>query len=302
MCFTRTRKRLKLAVGLLMAVLTVQIMPVQAAETATVQMNVESYSSADRTLDVSCMLENGENVTNGKLRFKYDPNQLTLTETGAGDVMANALTEINDCLTGNKAEGEIVGVFASANNITPDGSMFKMKFQLKDEVKEGDQIKFDVSVEKLAGDAGDVAVSVTEYTYTVEGGSGNTGGGDNTGDGDNTGGDNTGDNNGGSTGDNTGDTTGDGDNTGSGTENPGTDAGDDGSAADGDTNNGGGSAADGKDDGSGKKPADSSDDGNNKDKAAKTGEEGQLIWLACGIGALAVLCGTLSYRKFRADK
>lgn len=290
MCFTRTRKKLKLAVGLLMAVLTVQIMPVQAAEIATVQMNVESYSSADRTLDVSCMLENGENVTNGKLRFKYDPNQLTLTETGAGDVMANALTEINDCLTGNKAEGEIVGVFASANNITPDGSMFKMKFQLKDEVKEGDQIKFDVSVEKLAGDAGDVAVSVTEYTYTVEGGSGNTGGGDNTGDGDNTGGDNI------------GDTTGDGDNTGSGTENPGTDAGDDGSAADGDTNNGGGSAADGKDDGSGKKPADSSDDGNNKDKAAKTGDEGQLIWLACGIGALAVLCGTLSYRKFRADR
>ena len=273
MCFTRTRKKLKLAVGLLMAVLTVQIMPVQAAEIATVQMNVESYSSADRTLDVSCMLENGENVTNGKLRFKYDPNQLTLTETGAGDVMANALTEINDCRTGNKAEGEIVGVFASANNITPDGSMFKMKFQLKDEVKEGDQIKFDVSVEKLAGDAGDVAVSVTEYTYTVEGGSGNAGGGDNTGA---------------------------GDNTGSGTENPGTGAGDYGSAADGDTNNGGGSAADGKDDGSGKKPADSSDDGNNK--AAKTGDEGQLIWLACGIGALAVLCGTLSYRKIRADR
>lgn len=278
MCFTRTRKKLKLAVGLLMAVLTVQIMPVQAAETATVQMNVESYSSADRTLDVSCMLENGENVTNGKLRFKYDPNQLTLTETGAGDVMANALTEINDCLTGNKAEGEIVGVFASANNITPDGSMFKMKFQLKDEVKEGDQIKFDVSVEKLAGDAGDVAVSVTEYTYTVEGGSGNTGGGDNAGDGDNTGGDNT------------GDTTGDGDNTGSGSENPGTGAGND------------GSVVDGKDDGSGKKPADSSDDGNNKDKAAKTGDEGQFIWLACGLGALAVLCGTLSYRKIRADR
>lgn len=278
MCFTRTRKKLKLAVGLLMAVLTVQIMPVQAAETATVQMNVESYSSADRTLDVNCMLENGENVTNGKLRFKYDPNQLTLTETGAGDVMANALTEINDCLTGNKAEGEIVGVFASANNITPDGSMFKMKFQLKDEVKEGDQIKFDVSVEKLAGDAGDVAVSVTEYTYTVEGGSGNTGGGDNTGDGDNTGGDNT------------GDTTGDGDNTGSGSENSGTGAGND------------GSVVDGKDDGSGKKPADSSDDGNNKDKAAKTGDEGQFIWLACGLGALAVLCGTLSYRKIRADR
>lgn len=278
MCFTRTRKKLKLAVGLLMAVLTVQIMPVQAAETATVQMNVESYSSADRTLDVNCMLENGENVTNGKLRFKYDPNQLTLTETGAGDVMANALTEINDCLTGNKAEGEIVGVFASENNITPDGSMFKMKFQLKDEVKEGDQIKFDVSVEKLAGDAGDVAVSVTEYTYTVEGGSGNTGGGDNTGDGDNTGGDNT------------GDTTGDGDNTGSGSENPGTGAGND------------GSVVDGKDDGSGKKPADSSDDGNNKDKAAKTGDEGQFIWLACGLGALAVLCGTLSYRKIRADR
>lgn len=278
MCFTRTRKKLKLAVGLLMAVLTVQIMPVQAAETATVQMNVESYSSADRTLDVNCMLENGENVTNGKLRFKYDPNQLTLTETGAGDVMANALTEINDCLTGNKAEGEIVGVFASANNITPDGSMFKMKFQLKDEVKEGDQIKFDVSVEKLAGDAGDVAVSVTEYTYTVEGGSGNTGGGDNTGDGDNTGGDNT------------GDTTGDGDNTGSGSENPGTGAGND------------GSVVDGKDDDSGKKPADSSDDGNNKDKAAKTGDEGQFIWLACGLGALAVLCGTLSYRKIRADR
>lgn len=295
MCFTKTRKKLKLAVGLLMAVLTVQIMPVQAAETATVQMNVDAYVSSDRMLDVSCMLENGENVTNGKLRFKYDPNQLTLTETGAGDVMANALTEINDCLTGNKAEGEIVGVFASADNITPDGSMFKMKFQLKDEVKEGDQIKFDVSVEKLAGDAGDVAVSVTEYTYTVEGGSGDNGDGGNTGDGDNTGGDNNGDNNGGNTGDgdnNSGDNN-SGDNNGgdnNGTQNPGTGAGDDGNTSDGDANNGSGSTADGK------------DDGNSNDKAAKTGDEGQVIWLACGITALALLCGTLSYRKFRVNR
>ena len=49
MNFKRTGNRLKAAVGALAAALMIQAMPVLAAETATVQMQADSYSSADRT-------------------------------------------------------------------------------------------------------------------------------------------------------------------------------------------------------------------------------------------------------------
>lgn len=287
----RTGNRLKAAAGALVAALMIQAMPVLASETATVQMQADSYSSADRTLAVSCMLENGENVTNGKLRFHYDPEQLTLTETGNGTVMDGAMTVINDCLTGNREEGEIIVAFASANNISPDGSMVTMKFSVNESVQAGDQIPFDVSVEKLAGNNGDVNVQVTEFVYTVEDSS--TGG--DTGEGGDTGDD-------GSTGE--GGETGEGSGSGEGGE-----TGDDGSTGDtGNTGDSGNTGDTGKapaDDGSkddGKNPSDSgSKDGgkdskDDADKAAKTGDTG-LIWYLAAFGAAAAVCGTIAYKK-----
>ena len=282
--------RLKAAAAVLTAALMIQAMPVLAAEPAGVRMQADSYSSADRTLAVSCMLENGENVTNGKLRFHYDPAQLTLTETGAGDVMENAMTVINDCLTGNREEGEVIGVFASADNIKPDGSMFTMKFSVNEGVKAGVQIPFEVSVEKLAGDNGDVEVQVTEFVFTVEDSStgGDTGEGGDTGDTGNTG-------EGGDTGD-TGDT------------GEGGDTGDTGNTGDGgNTGDAGGSTDDGsKDDGKNPADSDSKDDGKNPsdtkaseddaEKAAKTGDA-DLIWYLAAFGAAAAVCGTIAYKK-----
>ena len=287
----RTGNRLKAAAGALVAALMIQAIPVLASETATVQMQADSYSSADRTLAVSCMLENGENVTNGKLRFHYDPEQLTLTETGNGTVMDGAMTVINDCLTGNREEGEIIVAFASANNISPDGSMVTMKFSVNESVQAGDQIPFDVSVEKLAGNNGDVNVQVTEFVYTVEDSS--TGG--DTGEGGDTGDD-------GSTGE--GGETGEGSGSGEGG-----DTGDDGSTGDtGNTGDSGNTGDTGKapaDDGSkddGKNPSDSgSKDGgkdskDDADEAAKTGDTG-LIWYLAAFGAAAAVCGTIAYKK-----
>lgn len=274
----RAGNRLKAAAAALTAALMIQAMPVLAAEPAGVRMQADSYSSADRTLAVSCMLENGENVTNGKLRFHYDPAQLTLTETGAGDVMENAMTVINDCLTGNREEGEVIGVFASADNIKPDGSMFTMKFSVNEGVKAGDQIPFEVSVEKLAGDNGDVEVQVTEFVYTVEDSNtgGDTGEGGDTGDTGNTG-------EGGDTGD-TGNT-GDGGNTG--------DAG--GSTDDGSKDDGKNPAdSDSKDDG--KNPSDTKASEDDAEKAAKTGDA-DLIWYLAAFGAAAAVCGTIAYKK-----
>ena len=277
----RTGNRLKAAAGALVAALMIQAMPVLAAETATVQMQADSYSSADRTLAVSCMLENGENVTNGKLRFHYDPEQLTLTETGNGTVMDGAMTVINDCLTGNREEGEIIVAFASANNISPDGSMVTMKFSVNESVQAGDQIPFEVSVEKLAGNNGDVNVQVTEFVYTVEDSS--TGG--DTGEGGDTGDD-------GSTGE--GGETGEGSGSGEGGE-----TGDDGSTGD----TGKAPADDGKnpsDSGSEDDGKDSKDDGkvlkDDADKAANTGDAG-LIWYLAAIGAASAVCGTIAFKK-----
>lgn len=167
MYLTRNRKMAGVFVFLLIAVFALQILPVRAAETAKIYMKADEYSADAGTLKVSCVIENGDNITNGKLRFYYDSDKLTLTGTEAGDALGNAMTEINDCLTGNKEEGEIVTAFASSDNISADGTMFTMQFDLKDGVKEGDEINFEIKNEKLAGDSGDVTAEVQTSVYTV---------------------------------------------------------------------------------------------------------------------------------------
>lgn len=167
MYLTRNRRMAGFIVLLLLAVFVLQLLPVQAAEAAKVYMKADDYNADAGTLKVSCVLENGKDITNGKLRFYYDSDKLTLTGTEAGDALTDAMTEVNDCLTGNKEEGEIVGVFASAQNISADGTLFTMQFDLKDGVKEGDEINFEIKNEKLAGDAGDVTAEVQTSTYTV---------------------------------------------------------------------------------------------------------------------------------------
>lgn len=140
---------------------------IRAAEPAQLYMQAQAYDEKENTQKISCMIENGENITNGKLRIYYDAEKAELTQTAAGEALKDAMTEINDCLTGNKEPGELVEVFASAQNISPQGSLLDLEIQMKDGVKKGEEIVFEIQAEKLAGDNGDVEAVVAETVYVV---------------------------------------------------------------------------------------------------------------------------------------
>lgn len=161
------KRSIKSVIGLFSMMLVTQSVWVHAAETPKIFMEVADYHAGERSLDVSCKMENGDNVTNGKLRIFYDAEKLTLTPSEAGDALSGTMLEVNDCLTGNKPEGEMVVAFASAESIPSDGSLLDMGFKLKDGVKEGDEITFQVKAEKLSGDNGDLEKETPEIVYTV---------------------------------------------------------------------------------------------------------------------------------------
>ena len=163
------KKRMIAAAGLLALMLIPCPVSVNAAENPKIFMKVQDYKKEDKTLQVNCMMENGEDVTNGKLRVYYEAEKITLVSDETGEALSEGLLEVNDCLTGNKEEGEMVLAFASAQTVAADGSLLDMEFELKEGVKEGDKITFEVKAEKLAGDQGDHETSTPKIIYTVGG-------------------------------------------------------------------------------------------------------------------------------------
>ena len=86
--------------------------------------------------------------------------KLKLKESGQGDSLADTMVEINDPITGNKNEGEIVFVFASARPVSIDGTLLQMKFDNAG-LKSGEKTEIKVAVEELA-------VESEELTETAE--------------------------------------------------------------------------------------------------------------------------------------
>lgn len=152
------RKGIRAALGLLAAVLVAGTVPVKAAETPDLYLQAEYVKENDREIQADCMVKNGDGITNGKVRILYDADKVKLVSSEAGKGLGNAMCEINDCLKGNKQEGELVAAFASSGNIEKEGAILTMKFRLDDSVKDGDKITFTVKPEKLAGKSGDFTV------------------------------------------------------------------------------------------------------------------------------------------------
>ena len=158
----------KIAMLCMSALLFVQAMPVWAAGETEIALNPGKAQEGGQ-VQVACEITDGREVTNGKIRIHYDASKLTLTADSAGGARSGALCEVNDCLTGNKEEGEIVAAFASSSPLTEDGSLLDMTFQLADGVKAGDTADIQVDIEELAGDSGDIGHNETHAAaITVE--------------------------------------------------------------------------------------------------------------------------------------
>lgn len=175
------------AAGLTMIWCMIQALPVYASGNPSVVLNNAGCDMKERTLQVGCNMANMDQVTNGKLRVTYDADRLRLLEDRAGNIISDsdALCEINDCLTGNKKEGEIVFAFASAEELPSEGCLANMKFSIADGVAAQEKVKISVSVENMAGNEGDVNAESKNLTVTVQkdgqSGNENNGGNDNPG-------------------------------------------------------------------------------------------------------------------------
>ena len=78
---------------------------------------------------VTCAISGDAKITNGKIRVTYDGSKLKLVSAAAGSLISNALPSINDPLTGNKQEGEVVLVFASARRWMQMANCYSLRFR-----------------------------------------------------------------------------------------------------------------------------------------------------------------------------
>ena len=118
----------KIAVGLIAAAMTImQMIPVYAAEQAKIYL--ESSEGAGGEITVSLKADGDASATNGKFRIRYNAEELVLEKDETKEVLDGTMAEKNDCLTGNKQQGEIVVVFASAKPVQMKGTMLEMTFR-----------------------------------------------------------------------------------------------------------------------------------------------------------------------------
>ncbi len=139
---------------------------VYAAGPVTVELKLAGQNQKNITVDLN--EKGGEQLTNGKFRITYDPNQLKLTDHKDGSLGEKAMFVRNDCLDGNKKEGEIVVTFASSGNLGKDGSLDQMEFAIQDQVKEQDEITIKAGVEELSTQDGDVESTSIPLTITMQ--------------------------------------------------------------------------------------------------------------------------------------
>ncbi|MCR2021200.1 LPXTG cell wall anchor domain-containing protein [Blautia pseudococcoides] len=253
----RTRK---IAMLCMSALLFVQAMPVWAAGGTEIALNPGKAQEGSQ-VQVACEITNAQEVTNGKIRIHYDASKLVLTADSAGGALSGALCEVNDCLTGNKEEGEIVAAFASSTPLAEDGSLLDMTFQLADGVKAGDTADIQVDIEELAGDSGNIGNNETHtasITVEAKGENPNPGGDDHKPGGDDN-------------------------------KNPGGDDGSQGS----DKNDGNGN----KGTTPATTPAKKSGNSTTTSKSAKTGDDTNILFPVLGVGAAAVVIAAVAAKK-----
>lgn len=128
---------------------------VQAASSSTFSIESKKIGKEDKKITTECKVSDAGTVTNGKFRITYDPQKLTLEEAAAGDGLTDTMVQINDPVTGNKQEGEIVFVFAAAQPVSIDGTLLKMNFNNKG-LKDGESTDVQISVEEFASESEDL--------------------------------------------------------------------------------------------------------------------------------------------------
>ncbi|HIT90656.1 MAG TPA: LPXTG cell wall anchor domain-containing protein [Candidatus Merdenecus merdavium] len=141
--------------------------PTYAAEVPRIKLKAEDIKEGDTYVTVSCEITGACEVANGKIRMEYDGHKMKLESVKAGNALEGAMYEINDPLSGNKEEGEIVLAFATATHLENDGSMVDMVFKLDSGIKAGTVLEATVTVDQLAKDNKEVGSEVEKLSVEV---------------------------------------------------------------------------------------------------------------------------------------
>lgn len=162
-------KKMLAAVLTVTALAVTQISAVSAAPGMTIGVQDIKIKSGETKAEAVLSAFGSDKVTNGKIRIKYDSKKITLKNVETGKAMEDTMTQVNEPLTGNKPEGEIVLVFASAEPVNLEGDMLLMEFQTGKGYDESAGTEIQVAVEELGRDGEDLECKAVSGSVLVEG-------------------------------------------------------------------------------------------------------------------------------------
>ncbi|HIU77557.1 MAG TPA: hypothetical protein IAC62_16835 [Candidatus Pelethocola excrementipullorum] len=161
-------KKILAAVLTISALSVMQITAVSAAPGMTISVQEVKIKSGETKAEATLSASGSDTVTNGKIRIKYDPQKITLKSAEVGEALKETMTQVNEPLTGNKPEGEIVLVFASAEPVSLKGAMLDMEFQTGSGFDETSGAEIEVAVEELGRDGADLECTAVNGSIIVE--------------------------------------------------------------------------------------------------------------------------------------
>ncbi len=179
------KKKGFVAVILILVMSMLQTMLVFGDNESTVLIESKKIKAQETQVQTSCSVSGDLQATNGKFRITYNPQELVLKEASAGDALSGAMVQINDPINGNKSEGEIVFVFASAESINLNGSLLNLVFEKGSDFQKDTQAVIQVKVEELDNDGTALTTGTQDGTITIEDENGNNGDNNNSGKDDN---------------------------------------------------------------------------------------------------------------------
>lgn len=148
-------------------ILTLNVGAVRAADTARIYLDAVQAKSGIVT--VSCKAENVGKISNGKLRIIRSRQTASGKDRGRRRTeKGNFQTVINDPIDGNKAEGEIVFVFASSRVQEVSGNLVTMTFSASEKLDLKDT-GLNLKAEEWNKTSGsDINVSIKDLQYRSE--------------------------------------------------------------------------------------------------------------------------------------
>ena len=162
------KKKGFVAVILILVMSMIQTMLVFGDNESTVLIESKKIKAEDTQVQTSCSVSGDLQATNGKFRITYNPQELVLKEASTGDALSSAMVQINDPINGNKSEGEIVFVFASAESINLNGSLLNLVFEKGSDFQKDTQAVIQVKVEELDNDGTALTAGTQEGMIIIE--------------------------------------------------------------------------------------------------------------------------------------